>query len=243
MSETPLNNETFHPLYLQLADQLREDIRTGKYKKGEKIPTEEQLSEAYQVSRVTVRNALKILTRDNLLSRKQRKGTFVTEDKLQRNIVLNTSFSNICRENGKVPGSKVLKCMLERANASDVSELLIPENSPVIVLERIRYADDVPVSIETSRFPERFSFLLDEDFNNASLFDILKDKYDIVFYRNPYVKKTIELVFASYETAYYLNLPDGYPLISVSALSCDSDNHPIHRSLQLIVGDKFKLYV
>lgn len=50
-----------------------------------------------------------------------------------------------------------------------------------MVVERIRYSDKVPVSLEISRFPETFAFLLQEDLNNCSMFELLKTKYNIDF--------------------------------------------------------------
>ncbi len=110
----------------------------------------------------------------------------------------------------------------------------------MIVLDRIRYAGDVPVSVESSRMPEEFAFLLREDMNNVSLFQVLREKYGVVFYPG---HKEIELTFASHETARYLQIKTGYPLISISAVSVNASGEPIHRSTQLIVGDKFKLYL
>ena len=55
--------------------------------------------------------------------------------------------------------------------------------------------------------------------------------------------KVIKLVYATYEQAKYLSLSPGYPLISIASLSNDADGTPSHRSLQLIVGDKFELYI
>ncbi len=106
--------------------------------------------------------------------------------------------------------------------------------------ERIRFADDVPVSFEISRFPERFSFLLQEDLNDSSMFGIISGKYGISFGES---RKTIELTYATHEISVYLRLPEAYPLLLITSVSCDTSNIPAHRSFQYIVGDKFKLIV
>lgn len=235
-----LTNTTAEPLYLQLKDQLLENITNGIYAKGEKIPTENELAQKFSVSRITVRKALKELEQEGLLVRRQGKGTFVTDHSLRRDISHNSSFSQICRSTGLVPGARTIKSVIEDATASDVRELGIAPDSKVIVLERIRYADNTPVAIEFSRFPEQFSFLIEEDLNNASLIELLSNKYDIHFTGTS--TKTLKLVYATYEQAKYLSLPKGYPLISIACVSYDSNGTPCHRSLQLIVGDKFELY-
>lgn len=236
-----LKNDNILPLYLQLTEQLRKDIESGVYKRGQKIPTELELCDLYKVSRITVRKALKELEKENLLVRERGKGTFISMVMLRRDIAHNTSFTKICQATNQTPGAKTIKSVIEEATEEDQEALKLPPGSRVIVLERIRYANSVPVAIEFSRFPERFSFLLDEDLNNASLLSILSEKYGIKFTNSSY--KVIKLVYAAYEQAKYLSLSPGYPLISIASLSNDADGTPSHRSLQLIVGDKFELYI
>jgi len=228
------------PLYKQLTDLLRRDIEEGKFKKGQKIPTEVELSKLYNVSRITVRNALEELAKENLLIRKQGKGTFVNIEKLSRGISGIQSFTEMCREIGCTPGAKVIKCVIEDANEKDIELLELEHNSKIIVIERIRYADNVPVALEVSRLPERFSFMLDEDLNDTSMFTILSEKHNIAFI-NP--RKTIELVFATYEMSRYLNLSQGYPLLSITGVSNDREGVPSHRFMQFIVADKIKFIV
>ena len=228
------------PLYAQVANQLRFDIENGRYKKGEKIPTEKELCKIYEVSRITVRNALDELAKEHLLTRKRGIGTFIAREKFQRDISRGSSFTQICMENGQIPGAKVIKSLIEDANEADIAELKLPEKSKVIVIERIRYADNIPVAIEISRFPESYAFLLNENLNDVSLISLLVEKYNISF---TCCTKVIELVYSSYEMAKYLSLPDCYPLLYVFSLSCDNDGIPAHRSLQYVVGDKFKFYI
>lgn len=235
-----LKKQDILPLYKQLTDILRKDIEDGKFKKGEKIPTEIELSRLYGVSRITVRTALEELAKENLLIRKQGKGTFVNTDKFSRGINGLQSFTDMCREIGKKPGAKVIKCIIEDANDKDIEVLELEPHSKIIVIERIRYADDIPVALEVSRLPERFTFLLDEDLNDTSMFSILSEKYQISFMNT---RKTIELVFATYEMSRYLNVSQGHPLLSISSVSSDRDEIPSHRSMQFIVADKFKFII
>ena len=67
------------PLYQQLAELLKEEIHAGRYKQGQKLPTELELCKLYHVSRNTVRGALQQLEKENLLLRQQGKGTFVSK--------------------------------------------------------------------------------------------------------------------------------------------------------------------
>lgn len=236
-----LQHKDFMPLYSQLTEQLKKEIENGTYKRGQKIPTEMELCELYKVSRITVRNALNELEKENLIIRRRGTGTFVAPVMLKRDVSHNSSFTEICQATHQTPGAKTIKSVIEPATQEDTELLKLPPDARVIVLERIRYANGTPVSIEISRFPERFSFLLEEDLNDRSLIAVLRDHYHITF--TPGCPKTIKLVYATYEQAKYLSLSAGYPLISIASLSNDQNGDPAHRSRQLIVGDKFELYV
>ncbi|WHH60110.1 GntR family transcriptional regulator [Petroclostridium sp. X23] len=235
-----LDTANSRPLYKQLKDILAKAIENGVFKAGERIPTELHLSKTYNVSRITVRNALEELTRDNYLVRKQGKGTFVSTEKLQRSVNGMRSFTEMCRDWNCKPGAKVIKSVIEDANDIDTAELDLELGAKIIVIERIRYADSIPVSLDSHRFPEQFSYLLHEDLNNCSLFELLRNKYNVIFDRSD---KTIEIVFASYELAKYLNVSKGYPLLCISSIPRDINGAKTHRSKQFIVGDKFKLIV
>ena len=80
-----LNTQTSVPLYSQLAEQLRQDIYTGRFTQGEKIPSEFELSRLYNVSRSTVRKAISVLVSENLLETTHGKGTFVSSPKINQN--------------------------------------------------------------------------------------------------------------------------------------------------------------
>ena len=235
-----LNFDDISPLYEQLMDKIQSDIKQGIYKQGTQMPTEMKLCSSYGVSRATVRNALSKLEEKGLIVRKQGKGTFVYEDKMVRNISINASFTDVCIANGKKPGGKVLKCMLQKASEEDIRELKLQEGDLIIAIDRIRYANDEAVSFESSHFPERFSYLLDIDLKDKSLFQVMKEKFDVVFYPG---YKTIEQAYAGKEIAQYLGVKIGHPLIEIRAVSTDSNETPIHFSCQKMLGDKLKFYV
>lgn len=228
------------PLYKQLEDALRESILRGEYKQGQKIPTESELSDSWKVSRVTVRKALDALTRENILTRVSGKGTFVSGEKFQRNITGVISFSELCRSQGRTPGARTIKSVFENCDSETHNKLNIKKNEKAVVIERIRYADDIAVSLETVWFAPKFADLLNQDLNNQSLYDILRDKYQLHFTNS---KKTIELVYANLDIAHYLRIANHYPLISIKSDMLDSKGKIICISHQLIVGDKLKFTV
>lgn len=200
MIEQP-DSKSAKPLYKQLEAALKEAIARGEYKPGQQIPTENELSARWQVSRVTVRKALDALTRENLLTRVSGKGTFVSGEKFQRSMTGIMSFSELCQSQGRRPGSRTIKSVFESVDDETKALLNMNDGEKAVVIERIRYADDVAVSLETVHLPPRFAFLLDEDLNNHSLYECLREKYHLWFTHS---RKMIELVYASFEVAHYL---------------------------------------
>lgn len=97
-----LDPQSIVPLYKQLKDLLLQEIKEGIYKANQKIPTELELSEKYQISRMTVRKALAELVEEGVLAKKQGKGTFVQEEKMTEDLSSPNSFTNLCKRNGKV---------------------------------------------------------------------------------------------------------------------------------------------
>ncbi|KWX87062.1 GntR family transcriptional regulator [Paenibacillus riograndensis] len=235
-----LDHSESSPLYKQLQEKILDSIHDGTLKPGDKLPTELELSETNQVSRVTVRAALDALTSEGYLVRIPGKGTFITKDKIQKNVAETIGFSETCRLQNKTPGARVIKCVSEEATAADQEHLGLNPGDKVINIERIRYADNVPISVEYSRFPSSYSFLLQEDLNDKSLYEILRSKYKVTFGHS---RKYIVMEYASFDVAAYLNIEEGYPLLSIRSTVSSPDGQKIHRSKQLILGDKFELIV
>ena len=221
------------PLYQQLAELLKEEIHAGRYKQGQKLPTELELCKLYHVSRNTVRGALQQLEKENLLLRQQGKGTFVSKKKYNHHIVPARSFTDMCREIGCKPDAKVIKSVIKDPSEADVVFLDLRPEAKIIAIERIRYTDGVPVELEISHFPESFSFLLDEDLNHCSMLELLREKYGIWF--------TKSRTFASYEMSHYLSVQKDYPLLLINSELSDQNGMPSCRCVQYVVGDKFKM--
>lgn len=234
-----LDQNSVTPLYQQLAAILTEKIETGDYPAGSQLPTEAELREQYDVSRVTVRQALKILVERELIERHTGKGTFVSDKKLMRKISTVMSFSEMCRMQGYTPGAKTIRIDLAPASDNEIQKMNLEPGSNILLLERIRYADEVPVVLERSRLPEKFFYLVNEDLNDHSLYDILKENGTKVSDS----LKILDIVFANYKESMYLNINKNYPLLRISSVVTANSDASTHLSEQFCVSDRFKLYI
>lgn len=228
------------PLYIQIKDVLLADILAGRLLPGQKIPTEFQLSAAYGVSRITVRNAVLELVKSGHLVRRQGKGTFVYKPVLGENVLVNQSFTTVCRESGVSPGSRIVAASVRPAGQDDIAELEVPEGSSVLYLERVRSANGSPVILEYNFFPERFSALARDLSDDMSLYSLLESRFSIgrlTSVKRISIRKTDE-----YQSD-LLGTKKGTPVLYLHEVVYDMQNVPVHRTRQYILGDRFEYIV
>ncbi|WP_160725479.1 GntR family transcriptional regulator [Bacillus sp. USDA818B3_A] len=233
-----LNAENQEPLYIQLKKALQAAILNDTYQQGEKIPTEPELSEQYNVSRITVRKAVEELVKEGYLIKQQGKGTFVHRPKIDRKIEHVMGFTAACEANGFSSHSEVTKKELIQADAGLREALQLGENEQVIYIQRKRYAGDHPLMLENNYYPfNRYSFLLDEPLE-GSLYDLLREKYDI--HPDQSGKTTLEIVLADEDQAKVLETSIGKPLFYMNTLIYDQEGRPVHVGKQYIIGDRYQ---
>lgn len=235
-----LKQDAITPLYVQLMEELETSIRNGVYKPGDKIMTEAEMAKEYGVSLITVRKAVGSLMEKGLVVRRQGKGTFVTKPKYSRNMKKLQSFTEMCEQMGVKPGAQVLENRLIMADKKVADRLGIEPGSNVVYISRLRLADGEPVQVEKSYFPLKYAFLLEEDLNNGSMFECLKEKAGAKVASS---EKMIELCRATAEEAALMDVKKGDYLLFVKSTAYDENGEPMYAGIQLINGDRFSLYV
>ena len=235
-----LKQDAITPLYVQLMEELETSIRNGVYKPGDKIMTEAEMAKEYGVRLITVRKAVGSLMEKGLVVRKQGKGTFVTKPKYSRNMKKLQSFTEMCEQMGVKPGAQVLENRLIMADKKVADRLGIEPGSNVVYISRLRLADGEPVQVEKSYFPLKYAFLLEEDLNNGSMFECLKEKAGAKVASS---EKMIELCRATAEEAALMDVKKGDYLLFVKSTAYDENGEPMYAGIQLINGDRFSLYV
>jgi len=169
------------PLYSQLASYIEIQIQAGVLKPGEKMLTENELCEALNISRTTVRQALSQIVDEGLMFRYRGRGTFIAEKKIERNINYLYNFTESIKSNNFKPSSEVLNCKKILANSTISKILQLPETSKnVFFLERLRCANGIPLLKENTYIPYFLVPGIEEiDFSFLSLYDTLKNSYSL----------------------------------------------------------------
>jgi len=239
MPERKILSDDVVPLYQQIESVLEECIRKGELKPTEKLPSEKELAEKFNVSTITIKKAISILVEKGMLARKQGKGTFVTTVKLKRDLHRVISFTESCRMSGTKPGSKVLEQSLVKIS-SEIKEELATADDTAILITRLRFVDDKPMVLESNWFPMAFKFLLQQDLNNSSLFEVLKEKVGLEMSS---ANRTVEIVEASSHVASLLDVEKGTPLLFVKSVVYTSDGNTVFVGTQTINAERFKLII
>ena len=232
-----LNKSSFEPLYQQIIDDIKRQIKEGKLKVNSKIMTEAELSEVYNVSRITIRKAMEILAEEGVLIKKQGIGTFVAGKKMNRDLDSVMGFTESCELMGSKAGTELLGADLIQANA-EVAEKLNLEGDRVVRISRLRFCDDVPVMLEQNLFSPQYAFLLGEDLNN-SLHKILQDKG---IFPGRCVKQ-ISTCRAGEKEQKYLCVEENEPLLYTKDLCNDSEGNPLYISECKINASVYTLYI
>ena len=137
------------PMYRQIADALREKISAGELKPGDALPTESSLQEAFNVSRVTVRQALKLLTEEQIVESIQGSGTYVKEF----DIYQLTGFYEKLADRNVDTHSEVSIFEVLKADAKLAEKLNLSHDDKVWHVKRVRFIKQKPVNLEETWMP------------------------------------------------------------------------------------------
>ena len=138
------------PAYIQIHDQIKAEIDQKIWKIGQRLPSERDLAEKFQVSRMTLRQAITLLVEEGVLERRVGSGTFVASTRVQEKMRGTTSFTEIMKAQGKVPSTQVISYKRTIPSLQEVDKLGIDKTETIVRMERVRYADVVPVVYEVA---------------------------------------------------------------------------------------------
>jgi GntR family transcriptional regulator len=230
------------PLYYQLKEVLRQQIRSGHLEPHAAIPSEPELVASYHVSRATVRQALNELVHEGLLYRQHGKGTFVCEPRIQQTLSELASFSEELKRRGKRPGGLLIVSELTRGNEAVRENLKLADEEQVMRLERVRTADGSPWAYENDYLPYPRSsgiYTRAKEVADGSLYALMTSEG-----LSPYVaEQTIKGGSASTRESELLQLPVGEAGLRYTCTTYDSTGQPIEYSESFFPSDRFDFHI
>jgi len=226
------------PLHKQISDWLKVEIDRGKLKENEKLPSEHELSDKFDVSRVTVRRALQTLENEQLIYRCQGLGSFVSDRRTHKSFTMLNDFSEELAGTGITPSAKVVS--FEQADLSDhrniLSYLDIKKKPVAMRLERVRLGDGDPIAFDTTWMPVFYGQLM-EGYNleQKTIFEILEEEYDIPVAKGCF---RIEAAVADERLASLLDVQAGTPLLQINRITYTIADKPIYFQQRYYRNDK-----
>lgn len=227
------------PIYKQLKNMILEDIESGKLKYGDKLPSERELAEKANISRMTARNALSILEREGFVERRVGAGTFIAK-KIEMDLITFNSFSKELLIRGLEPTTKLLHMRKDHAKLTLANSLKIEVGEEIIVINRLRLGDHIPIAIEESYIPYKYCKGI-EDYmsDNVSLYEILEKHYGITLIR---ADQYMQVVLSDEEESKLLKIKNEAPCILLEAVAFDTKGQAVEFSRSTTRSDIVKYY-
>jgi len=237
-----LVRDTRLPLYQQLRDELATQIAAHKWRPGDPIPSETELTKQFAVATGTVRKAIDALVSDGLLERSQGKGTFVRRPRFDSSLFRFFRFESVTGER-RIPESKILKRERLPGPSAVISTLKLAKGEPVIRLTRLRLVEYQPLLVEEIWLPaDRFDVLMDVKLTDYPT--LLYPMYEQMcgqMIASAHETLTVELVNPNH--ARLLQLPPGTPAIVIERVALAYDGVPLEWRRSRGPADHFRYHV
>ncbi len=223
MNATP----SFSPLYMQIKDLLEQGLEAGEWRPGEPIPSEIELAGRFGVSQGTVRKAIDALAADNLVVRRQGKGTFVATHTEENTSMFR--FLRIRRNDGKdeYPASRLLDVRRGKANAEAARHLNLAAGDPVFVLRRVLEYSGQPVVLdEITLSAELFKGLTRARVESyrGSMYSFFETQFGVRMLK---AQEKVKAIAADAASARVLNVEPGQPLLAVDRVTLTYGERPV----------------
>ena len=236
-----LSNST--PYYKQIKQEIYSRIQCGEWKEGDRIPSERALCEQFDISRITVRQAISQAVNEGILKTYPGKGTFVIRKKASRGFFVNKDFSTMIRELGKEPQSRILGSKTVKVTVANYKLTEIFDRSRFINLSILGLGDNEPLIHYSSYFPldlgERMVVKANQRVNSSlpfSTYDLYKD--DVGVFPSK-AHQTYESILAGNKISKILDIPKTSAVFFIKSVFYTLENKPLEYREATYRGDKF----
>jgi GntR family transcriptional regulator len=227
------------PRYSRIAESLRERIREGDLPPGTRLDNQRALAKSFGVTLMTLRQALELLERDNLIARRHGLGTFVAAPSIDYDILQLRRFAGDLSAQGEHVSTRLLDTRLTVGDRRVTAALGLGPRARVMALERLRLVDGHPMSLQRSFLSARLGEeVLRADLDVTPLSQVLEFKLGILIER---AHESVSAVRLGRREARELGCRTGAPAFESERVSFDGANHPIVFDRVYIPGDRFRI--
>lgn len=228
------------PVYIQIHDKIKNDIEHGVWKIGDRLPSERELSIQFGVSRMTLRQAIQTLADEGILERKIGSGTYVARKKVQEKMTGTTSFTDIMLSQNRVPSSRTVSYYVAKPSSSEMEKLNLKEHDQIVRMERVRFADDLPICFEVASVPYSLVDQYSKTEITNSFYKTLEEKGGNKIGR---ANQTVSAMLASEQIADYLKIKRGDAILRLRQISYFENGTPFEYVRTQYVGNRFEFYL
>ncbi|MCG9701164.1 histidine utilization repressor [Vibrio natriegens] len=226
------------PLYMQIKQFILDKIETGEWMTGQRIATEFELTEQFEVSRMTVNKAIRDLVNEGRLQRRPRLGTFVCDpiEKSESPLLDIRNIAAEVRDRGREYRSKVLKQVAIKADATIATKLGVMLGTTVFYSEIIHYEDSTPIQLELRWVNSQYApSYLDQDFTHITPNQFLSDNCPLSA-----IEHTVEAIVPDNRIKLDLNMSSNEPCLLLNRRTWSQDKL-VSTALLYHPGNKYKL--
>lgn len=232
------------PKYYIVKKKILEMIDQEEIGSDGMVPSERELMNMFEISRITAKKAIDDLVKEGYLYRIQGKGTFVKNDTLNQDLVSITSCTEDIIKMGMTPSKRLLAAEVMSADQARMRKLQLCKGDKVFMVKRVYFADNNPLNLTTTYLPcKLFPGIENYDFGVESIYQILESKYNT---RITKATRTIEAVLATDEVSEILQIGEGEPILLFRAVTLGIVNGkelPIETFKSYYRTDKLKFYI
>jgi GntR family transcriptional regulator len=225
-------------LYVRIKNHLRDCILDGRLKPHDQLPPESALMEQFDVSRITVRQALNDLQKEGLIFTLHGKGSFVSMPKADQHLTSLQGFAEAMSEAGHEIYNQVTDLRDVAAPAAVAERLGLAPRSPVTEIKRVRFLNRAPISFEVTYVPTDIGARLAKaDLKTRDIFLILENDFGIALGN---ADLTIEAGLADAAVARHLRIERGAPVLRIERLTHSAQRRPLDFEYLFYRGDAFR---
>lgn len=229
------------PLHHQVYLDLKAALDQGFYSPGDRLPPERDLARHYSCSLITIRRALSELAREQRIERTPGRGTYVLQQRIDRDLGDTNSFAQEMARLGLVAETRVLAARSEPAGEAVAAALQLQPGSPTLYLERLRLASGEPLLLEMVHLPaQQFPGLLASDLEQGSLYELLTERYGTEIAT---ARESLEPVLLKAREARLLGQRPRSPALLVEGVAFTAAGVPVELSRTFVRGDRTRYYV
>ena len=220
-----IDNNSPVAIYAQIKAIVREQIETGKWKPGDKIPSEAYLSTHNKISAMTVRQAINDLCDEGFLYKVRGRGTFVSKTKVQRDLSELTSLSEGLKKSGYNIKWTVLNLNVITATNRVAKKLEISKGDQVLKIERLMTFEGEPFYYETNYLPyDLCDIPVDSVSFKSSIYQVLEQEFGVDV---DHAILTLEAISCDSKHSKILGIKHGAAILNLSQITYSKEGRPI----------------